>query len=76
MTVDQKFEYYLRLQLRRAANAPKEQRVLFLNAWNEWSEGNYLEPDTVHRLRYLAAVRRALETFSNHDRSNPTRAAR
>jgi lipopolysaccharide biosynthesis protein len=41
-------------------NAPSDQ-VLFINAWNEWAEGAYLEPDVDHGLSRLEAVRRALE---------------
>ncbi len=36
---------------------PVEHRVLTINAWNEWTEGSYLEPDTVHGLAYLEAIR-------------------
>ena len=32
-------------------------RAITLYAWNEWTEGGYLEPDTVHGMRYLEAVR-------------------
>lgn len=33
---------------------------LFINAWNEWGEGNYLEPDMKHGYDYLKQVKRAL----------------
>lgn len=32
-------------------------KILTINAWNEWTEGSYLEPDTVNRMAYLEAVR-------------------
>ena len=38
-----------------------EHRIIFLKSWNEWAEGNYLEPDARWGLQYLEALSRALE---------------
>lgn len=37
---------------------PRDRRLITINSWNEWTEGSYLEPDTVNGLAYLEAVRR------------------
>ena len=44
----------------RLANLPGHMNMLTLNAWNEWTEGSYLEPDQVHGMAYLEAIRDAV----------------
>jgi hypothetical protein len=36
------------------ATAKDGYKVIAINSWNEWTEGSYLEPDTVNKLGYPA----------------------
>lgn len=40
--------------------SPVRPKILTINAWNEWTEGSYLEPDTVSGMQYLEGVRDVL----------------
>ena len=55
----QKFEKYLSDLLNICAEQKKE--FVFLTAWNEWGEGAYLEPDSIHKYEYLEALAKAKE---------------
>ncbi len=35
----------------------KDSKILNINCWNEWTEGSYLEPDTISKMAYLESVR-------------------
>jgi lipopolysaccharide biosynthesis protein len=52
------FNAGFRAQLRKARHAGAE--FVFINAWNEWAEGAYMEPDEARGRFFLESVQRAL----------------
>ncbi|MBM4090193.1 MAG: hypothetical protein FJ276_12345 [Planctomycetes bacterium] len=53
----ERFQEALAMTKRRLLARPDGPRILTVNCWNEWTEGSYLEPDTVHGMKYLEAMR-------------------
>lgn len=53
------FKDALQKQIRKSVNAGNE--FLYINAWNEWGESAYLEPDSVNGYAYLEAVRDVMQ---------------
>lgn len=51
------YERWLREAATRAMAQAREQRVVFVNAWNEWAEGCHVEPDLQYGLAYLTATK-------------------
>lgn len=55
------YEKWLSGAINYATNNPfKEEPLVFINAWNEWAEGAYLEPDVHYGHAYLNATKRAV----------------
>lgn len=53
----QRFRRALEMTRDRLLLQPASSRILNINCWNEWTEGSYLEPDAIHGMAYLEAVK-------------------
>ena len=56
------YEQWLTEVVRRVIASDNAEPLVFVNAWNEWAEGNHLEPDVAFGRAWLEATRRALDT--------------
>lgn len=54
------FRKHLEDALSLIANKSDEHRILMLRSWNEWGEGNYVEPDRLYGHGYLNALKDCL----------------
>ncbi|MGF1569125.1 MAG: glycoside hydrolase family 99-like domain-containing protein [Nodosilinea sp.] len=60
----QLYEQWLRYLIDYSRCAENGQSIIFVNAWNEWAEGAYLEPDDNYGWQYLEATGRALRGYT------------
>lgn len=55
------FQQHLEEAVKVVAGKEKEHRILFLKSWNEWAEGNYVEPDLRFGHGYLDAIKNVIK---------------
>ena len=54
------FAAYLQKAKEYADSHPAQPKLITINAWNEWVEGSYLEPDMLNGYGYLKAVKKVM----------------
>ena len=55
------YQQWLAAAAQKAKSVNKDEPIVFINAWNEWAEGNHLEPCQKWGHAYLQATRNALK---------------
>ena len=46
-------------------NKPINRQILFVRSWNEWGEGNFMEPDLTHGRGFINALRKAIDEYKS-----------
>lgn len=55
------FKVLAKKAITTVSGKPEENQIVLLKSWNEWGEGNYMEPDIEFGHGYLNALREAIE---------------
>jgi len=55
------FKHHILQALKLIENKAEEHRILFLRSWNEWAEGNYVEPDLKYGHGFLNALQETIK---------------
>lgn len=54
------FEHHAQAVIDQAEGKKEENRIVFLKSWNEWGEGNYMEPDAKYGRAFIEALKRTV----------------
>jgi hypothetical protein len=69
------YERWLAKAVQTARARPEAERLVFINAWNEWGESAYLEPDSTYGRAFLEATLRTRKRTSDPLRTASTSGA-
>lgn len=58
------YERWLKKIIEKSLDKSPNEVIVFINAWNEWGEGNHLEPDLRFGRGYLESTRKAIQAFT------------
>ena len=50
--------------LNTTSGKPEENKIVFIKSWNEWGEGNYMEPDIRYGRGFIEALDHVLKEFN------------
>lgn len=60
------FYKHAKQALEAIRNKPSNRQILFLKSWNEWGEGNMMEPDLTYGRGFINALRKAVNEYMDN----------
>lgn len=61
----QLFEKHVSIVINNVKEKELEERLVFIKSWNEWAEGNYMEPDLKFGFKYLEVLKKIIKYDEN-----------
>lgn len=55
------FKKHVKMALDAIKEKPADRQILFLKSWNEWGEGNFMEPDITYGRGFVDALHEAVD---------------
>ena len=56
----EKFRENVNEAINLVVHKPIDKKIIFLDSWNEWGEGAYMEPDIKYGHQYLDVLKKAV----------------
>ncbi|HRC31995.1 MAG TPA: glycoside hydrolase family 99-like domain-containing protein [Bacteroidia bacterium] len=63
----EQFELYLKKAFAAVSANPNTSQIVFIKSWNEWAEGNVMEPSRLHGNSYLQALKSVTQQHKNNN---------
>lgn len=60
------FKRHARMAMEAIKDKPQERQILMLKSWNEWAEGNYMEPDLRYGKGFIRALREVVDEYKEN----------